>query len=487
MGHTAGRERGLAVALDIGGTKTVAALVSERGEILGSATVATRGGDADLLGGMEKLVFQVAGPAGLGRVSGLGISSAGPIDLASGTVAPVNIPELRGLPLLEHMAALVPGRAARLLGDGLAAAAGEHWIGAGRGFEDLLAIVVSTGVGGGLVLRGRLHGGASGNAGHVGHAPVVMDGDPCPCGGAGCPEAYASGPSMVAFAVRNGWRTRRAPTARRWRRPLAAGSRSRCWRSSAVRGALAAMIAAAAATCDVRRVVIGGGVAGAGAVLMDPLRRSLGRHLSLAFLAGLEVVPAGLGARASLVGPRRPCTGRIGMRWRRSPHRWCVPRRPRTEPARSRPDGRPQLARAADAPAGSSARRSGAATCCPRYWRTTGSPPPPHGCGVLAHHRQRRVQLFGEATSSNPIGADGIGRAGVRGGPDAAAASVLELLLPRPSTTPMVIRSLLVNSAVGGSGRPISARPRRGRRPWPAARAEQSGASRTPRDDKAWV
>ncbi|ACU71579.1 ROK family protein [Catenulispora acidiphila DSM 44928] len=302
MGHTAGREQGLAVALDIGGTKTAAAVVSDRGEILGSATMATRDGDVDPLARMERLVVQAAGPVGLDRVSGLGISSAGPVDLASGTVAPVNIPELRGLPLLERMAALVPGRPARLLGDGLAAAAGEHWIGAGRGCEDLLAIVVSTGVGGGFVLRGRLHGGASGNAGHVGHAPVVIDGEPCPCGGAGCPEVYASGPSMVAFAVRNGWRTDARADGEALAQAARRGEPAAVLAFERGAGALAAMIAAAAATCDVRRVIVGGGVAGAGAVLMDPLRRSLGRYLSLAFLAGLEVVPAGLGARASLVG-----------------------------------------------------------------------------------------------------------------------------------------------------------------------------------------
>ncbi|WP_344663524.1 ROK family protein [Catenulispora yoronensis] len=314
MGHRAGRERGPevagprggrgspAVALDIGGTKTAAALVSDRGEILGSATMATRGGHADLLAGMERLVIEAVGPVGLAEVSGLGISSAGPIDLASGTVAPVNIPELRGLPLLKRMAALVPGRPARLLGDGLAAAAGEHWVGAGQGFEDLLAIVVSTGVGGGLVLRGRLHGGASGNAGHVGHAPVVMDGDPCPCGGIGCPEAYASGPSMVAFAVRSGWRTDARPDGEALAEAARRGEPAAVLAFERGAGALAAMIAAAAATCDLRRVIIGGGVAAAGPVLMDPLRRSLGRYLSLTFLAGLEVVPAGLGARASLIG-----------------------------------------------------------------------------------------------------------------------------------------------------------------------------------------
>lgn len=291
-----------AIALDIGGTKTAAALVSERGEILGSATMPTRDGSADVLARMARLVAEAAGPAGLERVSGLGISSAGPVDLAAGVVTPVNIPELRGVPLLKRMAALVPGRPARLLGDGLAAAAGEHWIGAGRGCEDVLAVVVSTGVGGGLVLRGRLHGGASGNAGHVGHAPVAVEGDPCPCGGSGCPEAYASGPSMVAFAQRNGWLTGSRADGESLAESARGGDPVALLAFERGGGALAAMIAAAAATCDVRRVIIGGGVAQAGAVLMDPVRRGLARYLSLAFLAGLEVVPAGLGARASLIG-----------------------------------------------------------------------------------------------------------------------------------------------------------------------------------------
>ena len=301
MADRAGRGR-VAVAVDIGGTKTAAALVTDRGEILGSASMETRGGTADVLGEMERLVAGVAAPYGLGRVSGLGVSSAGPMDLTAGTVAPVNIPELRDVPLLKRMAALVPGRPARLVGDGLAAAAGEHWIGAGRGCDDLLAIVVSTGVGGGLILRGRLHGGASGNAGHVGHAPVAMDGEPCACGGQGCPEMYASGPSMVAFAMRNGWVPGAQPDGETLAEAARAGDPAALRAFERGGRALAAMIAAAAATCDVRRVIVGGGVAQAGPVLMDPLRRALGGYLALPFLVGIDVVLGGFGARASLIG-----------------------------------------------------------------------------------------------------------------------------------------------------------------------------------------
>jgi glucokinase len=292
----------VAIALDIGGTKTAAALVTAQGDVLRSARMATRGGHADVLGEMERLITEVAGADGLERAIGLGISSAGPVNLTAGTVAPVNIPELRDIPLLKRLAGLVPGRPARLVGDGLAAAAGENWAGAGRGCDNMLAIVVSTGVGGGLILDGRLHGGASGNAGHVGHAPVSMDGTPCPCGGQGCPEAYASGPSMVAFALRNGWR----PGTRVDGEGLAeaAGLGDPVALLAFERGAraLATMIAAVAATCDVTRVIVGGGVAEAGPVLMDPLRRALGPQLALSFLAGLEIVPAELGTRACLVG-----------------------------------------------------------------------------------------------------------------------------------------------------------------------------------------
>jgi glucokinase len=296
----------VAVALDIGATKIAVALVDSQGSILSSDRVRTReiaGTPEELTDALRGLVTAVAEPAGgLSGVAGIGVSSAGPVDLAAGVVTPVNIPELHGVELLKPLAELVPGRPARLTGDGLAAAAGEHWAGSGRGCDDLLAIVVSTGVGGGLILGGRLHGGASGNAGHVGHAPVVVDGEPCPCGGRGCPEAYASGPSMVRWAMRNGWRPQGtgdgvelAEAARRGDR-IAIGAFERGGR------ALGAMIAASGAICDIRRVIIGGGVAQAGELLMAPLRRSLATHAVLPFVAGIELATAELGTDASLVG-----------------------------------------------------------------------------------------------------------------------------------------------------------------------------------------
>src|SRR5579859_2890711 len=295
----------VAVAVDIGATKIVAALVDESGTVLIRRRVPTGEVTRAPLGVAQALcdlVSTVAAPVGLAAVAGIGLSSAGPVDLSTGSVSPVNIPELRGIPLLAGLAAMVPGRPARLTGDGLAAAAGEHWTGAGQGCDNLLAIVVSTGVGGGLILGGRLHGGASGNAGHVGHAPVAMDGAPCPCGGRGCPEAYASGPSMVRWASQNGWRATEsgdaAELAGAGRRgdPAALAAFERGGR------ALGAMIASAAATCDLDRVVVGGGVAQAGELLMDPVRRSLADHATLPFVASIKLATTRLGTDASLIG-----------------------------------------------------------------------------------------------------------------------------------------------------------------------------------------
>jgi len=295
----------VAVALDIGATKIAAALVDNQGAIVSSERVPTRaitGTPEALTDGLRALVTAAAAPVGLDGVAGIGVSSAGPVDLIAGMVSPVNIPELRGVELLKPLATLVPGRPARLTGDGLAVAAGEHWAGSGQGCADLLAIVVSTGVGGGLILGGRLHGGASGNAGHVGHAPVVVDGELCPCGSRGCPEAYASGPSMVRWALRNGWRPEGAGDGIE----LAAAARSGdpCAAEAFARGGrvLGAMVAAAAATCDISRVVVGGGVAQAGELLMEPLRRSLTDHAVLPFLTGIDLTTARLGPDACLIG-----------------------------------------------------------------------------------------------------------------------------------------------------------------------------------------
>jgi len=288
----------LTLALDIGGTKIAAGLVDAEGVLLQEFRTPTPDSeDPEVVWAAGSRVISEV--LALGPVAGVGISSAGPIDLPAGAISPLNIGAWRGFPVLERVAALVPGLPVRLAGDGLCMALGEHWRGAGKGAGFLLGMVVSTGIGGGLVLDGVPYDGRTGNAGHVGHVVVDLDGPPCACGGRGCAEAIASGPRLVAWAREQGWA---GADARELAAAAAAGDEVAVQAFDRGARAVAAMIASVAAVCDLDRVVIGGGVAGAGPVLFDPLRTALAEYLGLDFISGLAVLPAALGGQAGLVG-----------------------------------------------------------------------------------------------------------------------------------------------------------------------------------------
>jgi glucokinase len=299
----------LTLCLDIGGTKIAAGLADPGGVLVHTATRPTPSGVGaeQVWAGVSAMIVEALSMAG-GAVTGVGIASAGPVDLATGTVSPVNIGAWRGFPLRDRVSALipgVPGVPVRLGGDGVCMALGEHWRGAGRGASFLLGMVVSTGVGGGLVLDGAPYGGRTGNAGHVGHMVVDWDGAPCACGGRGCVETIASGPSMTRWARANGWPAPPGAGAKELAEAAAAGDALalRAFQRGAT--ALAAMIASVGAVCDLDLVVIGGGVAKSGGLLFDPLRAALADYARLDFLAGLRVVPAELGGDAGLVGAAR--------------------------------------------------------------------------------------------------------------------------------------------------------------------------------------
>ena len=174
------------------------------GTLTHHAKLPTPDGDAETVWAVvDSLITEALATAG-GRVRGVGISCGGPIDLPSGTVSPINITEWQRFPIVDRVSAVV-GAPVRLGGDGLCMALGERWRGAGRQAKFMLGMVVSTGVGGGLVLDGAPYDGRTGNAGHVGHVVVDPDGGPCTCGGRGCVETIAAGPRMAQWAREHGW------------------------------------------------------------------------------------------------------------------------------------------------------------------------------------------------------------------------------------------------------------------------------------------
>jgi glucokinase len=300
----------ITLAIDVGGTKIAVGLADPDGALVHTATRPTPHGDAEAVWAVvERLITETTADT---AVRGVGIASAGPIQLSTGTVSPLNIRGWREFPIVDRVAALLPGVPVRLGGDGLCMALGEHRHGAGRGAQFLLGMVVSTGVGGGLILDGAPYDGASGNAGHVGHVVVDLNGEPCACGGHGCVEAIASGPRMVRWARDHGWAAPADAGAKELAQAADAGNELAvlAFRRSAT--ALAAMIASVAAVCDLDLAVIGGGVANAGPLLFDPLREALGGYARLDFLRGLSVVPAQLAGDAGLVGAAALVDGRFG-------------------------------------------------------------------------------------------------------------------------------------------------------------------------------
>jgi glucokinase len=293
----------LTLALDIGGTKIAVGLVDPAGELVHTSVEPTpTNQDAEHVWAVLRQMIADTIDAAGGVISAVGIGSAGPIDVTAGTVSPVNIPTWRGFPLRERVVAAVPDVPVLLAGDGVCMALGEHWRGAGRGVDFLLGIVVSTGVGGGLVLNGAPYLGRTGNAGHVGHVVVEPDGLPCHCGGRGCVETVAAGPWMTRWALDNGWVAPPGADAVALAHAASAGDPLAAQAFHRGATALAAMIASVGAVCDLNRVVIGGGVANSGRTLFDPLNEALAHYTGLSFIRDLQVVPAALGGDAGLIG-----------------------------------------------------------------------------------------------------------------------------------------------------------------------------------------
>jgi glucokinase len=305
-----GSPTGPVLAIDIGGTKMAAGVVEPGGRVITWNQVPTPHDlDAEpLWRALEDLLLQVLDAATVSDaagLSGIGCGCGGPMEWPAGVVSPLNIPGWRAFPLKDRLAARFGGGQlpVRVHNDAICMAAGEHWRGAGRGWRNVLGMVVSTGVGGGLILNNRLIEGASGNAGHIGHVVVYPDGPPCVCGGRGCLEAIARGPALAAWAQAEGWRPDQpGMTAKDLAADAAQGhvvAREALRRAGR---ALGIAVASATCLCDLDVVAVGGGLSQAGSLLFEPLQEALAVHARLDFAREVRVVPAALGQSAGLVG-----------------------------------------------------------------------------------------------------------------------------------------------------------------------------------------
>jgi glucokinase len=274
----------LALAVDVGGTKLAAGLVDAGGRLLTSRTLPTGGGDDGeaLFARLGGLVDEIVTGAPVTPVV-CGVGCGGPMTPGGEAVSPLNIEAWRGFPLRARLADHT-GLPTFVDNDAKALARGEGWVGAARGETDFVAMVVSTGVGGGIVLDGRLLDGEAGNAGHIGHVIVVPDGALCGCGAHGCLEAEASG---SAIERRTGRPPSEADADLRIRTGLLVGR----------------AVASVANLLDLRLAVVAGSVAlGYGVDFFRAAQEELDRSCRLEFSRGAQIVPAGLGGDGPLVG-----------------------------------------------------------------------------------------------------------------------------------------------------------------------------------------
>ncbi|WP_307803099.1 ROK family protein [Frigoribacterium sp. PvP032] len=307
-----------ALAVDVGGTKVEAALVAADGVLSpGSRDRRPTGHDStsdQLADAVRDVVRHALAALGDGDVLvGAGIGSAGPVDLVEGSVSPINLPAWRGFPLRALVAELL-AEASRGAGapagtgsadlpvtlrlDGVSLALAEHWVGATQGVDNAVAITVSTGVGGGLIVNGRLLSGGTGNAGHIGQIQIADR----PAGEnawAATLEVIASGPNVVRWAQQQGWQGERGED-------LAAGYvAGDVIAVAAVRrsaNAVGEAISSVTTLLDLDVAAIGGGFSRVSDDYLDLVRATVEEAPVNGYARRVRVVRSGLSDESPLVG-----------------------------------------------------------------------------------------------------------------------------------------------------------------------------------------
>ncbi|KRO48499.1 MAG: hypothetical protein ABR75_06130 [Acidimicrobiia bacterium BACL6 MAG-120924-bin43] len=268
------------LAIDIGGTKLAVGVVSRSGELLSQMQTPTPVND--VWGALKNLIDAQMLQTNV-RLEACGVGCGGPMTLGGESVSPLNIADWRGFGLLSAVESAT-GLKTYIANDAQALVLGEVWCGSAVGVSDVIGMVVSTGVGGGIISNNKLLTGRLGNAGHIGHVIVEPDGRLCECGAYGCLEAHVSGKSIQAMTGK--------PSEH-------ATNEVRIEAGKLVGRALVSV----GALMDLQLCVIGGSVAlGFGAPFFAAVQHEIDRSARLEFIRGLKVLPVGLGDSAPLIG-----------------------------------------------------------------------------------------------------------------------------------------------------------------------------------------
>jgi len=308
------------VGVDLGGTLLKAAIVDiDSGEISGLEQIDTlaREGHTAVIARMARLIQTVIGDSGIpkSQIGGIGIGVPGIVDLEAGIVR--FLPNLPGtwpnVPLGPEIAQSV-GLPVRLLNDVRSMTLGEWMFGAGQGVDTMACFAIGTGVGGGLVINGKLHLGIGGTGGELGHQIIDYNGPRCGCGNRGCLEVFASGPAIVALGIKaviQGLTTiigelvdydLNRITPKVIYKAAVQGDEIAKEIFDLAGYYIGVAVANTLAAIGPRKVVIGGGVAQAGDLLLEPIRRTVKERVHIMPVDQVEIIPAQLGPNAGLIG-----------------------------------------------------------------------------------------------------------------------------------------------------------------------------------------
>lgn len=308
------------VGVDLGGTTLSAAVVDvTTGQVAGRhevPTLAKEGHDA-VMARMVNLIRQAVADAGLTReeIGGVGIGVPGVVDMDRGLVLFLtNLPgHWPNVPLKATIEAGV-GLPTYLLNDVRSFTLGEKTFGAGREVHTMVGLAIGTGIGGGIVINGQLHLGVGGTAGEIGHQIIDPHGPPCGCGSRGCLETFASGPAITAMALKaitQGTATRIAELVdydlnRVTPEVIARAAREGDFVAQDIYERagfhLGIGVANLITVLSPQMVVIGGGVALAGDLLFNPMRRTVRERVRVALVEEVQIVPAKLSTDAGMIG-----------------------------------------------------------------------------------------------------------------------------------------------------------------------------------------
>jgi len=294
--------------IDIGGTKIAIALETPAGGRVAARRLPTEValGPEKILENVCRAIEEMLAETSAELVS-IGVGCPGPIDIEKGLVlSPANLPDWVEFPLVERLEKRF-GVSVVLDNDANAAALGEYFHGAGRGFKDMFYVTISTGIGGAIICDGRVHHGVKAGAGEIGHTIVEADGVLCRCGTSGCLETIASGTGIArrmkaAVAARNGAENTDEITAETVVERVRNGDATarEIWDETVKY--LAIGIGNAISLIAPEAVVIGGGVSAAGELLLEPLRREIEKNVSMVPVEKVEILKASLGSESGVCG-----------------------------------------------------------------------------------------------------------------------------------------------------------------------------------------